>query len=49
MQTPNYRTICSFRRKNITEIIYFFIEIAKRCKELKYPKVGNLQMDEMKV
>lgn len=49
MYKPDFRTINDFRKDNIKEVEYFFLEILKICRELGMIKVGELYIDGSKI
>ncbi len=49
MHKPNFRTINDFRKNNLKNISYYFVDIVRLCKELGIIKIGQINIDGTKI
>ncbi len=49
MYKPDFRKINDFRKNNIEELLEYFIEIVRMCKELELIKGGQINIDGTKI
>ena len=48
MYKPDFRTVNDFRKKNLTELSGYFVDIVRLCKELGLVSIGQINIDGTK-
>ena len=49
MYKPDFRTVNDFRKKNLTELSGYFVDIVRLCKELGLVSIGQINIDGTKI